>query len=93
MALRVIKLSRWAKLNEASDPENPRAVNGPSPGGVAAELGISRQAVHKAIRSGLLDAVKVVLDDDPERMVMFIVTPYSVRNYKLVRQHRANSAA
>jgi len=88
MALRVMKLSRWAKLNGRYAPDDPRCVAGPSPGGVAAELGISRQAVHKAIHRGDLDAVKVVADDDPDRMLMFFVTQHSETRYKLMREAR-----
>lgn len=93
MALRVMKLSRWSKLNDVHPLEDPRAVNGLSPGGVAVELGISRQAVHQAIARGDLDAVKVVADHDPDRMVMFNVTQHSVGRYRQLREARRRATA
>jgi hypothetical protein len=44
-------LSRLAFADGSEDK-----VVGPSPGGAAAELGVSRQAVHRAIDRGTLDA-------------------------------------
>ena len=55
MAWREMELLAWAKaLVEDKD------VNGDSPGGAAARLGVTRQYVHKLIDQGELDAVRVV---------------------------------
>ena len=55
MAWREMEVLQWAKaLVDEKD------VNGDSPGGAAARLGVSRQYVHKLIDQGELDAVRVV---------------------------------
>ena len=55
MAWREMELLAWAKaLTEDKD------VNGDSPGGAAARLGVTRQYVHKLIDEGELDAIRVV---------------------------------
>jgi hypothetical protein len=62
-------------------------VNGPSPGGAAAELGMSRQSVHRAISRGTLDAwyvavgVRRVFDD-----FYIFVTAESIERYKANRR-------
>jgi hypothetical protein len=55
MAWREMELLAWAKaLVEDKD------VNGDSPGGAAARLGVTRQYIHKLIDQDELDAVRVV---------------------------------
>ena len=55
MAWREMEVLAWAKaLVDEKD------VNGDSPGGVAARLGVSRQYIHKLIDQGELDAIRVV---------------------------------
>ena len=55
MAWREMELLAWAKaLTEDKD------VNGDSPGGAAARLGVTRQYVHKLISEDELDAIRVV---------------------------------
>lgn len=55
MAWREMELLQWAKaLVDGKD------VNGDSPGGAAARLGVTRQYVHKLIDEDELDAVRVV---------------------------------
>lgn len=55
MAWREMEILQWAKaLVDEKD------VNGDSPGGVAARLGVSRQYVHKLIDADTLDAIRVV---------------------------------
>lgn len=56
---------------------------GLSPGGVSAYLGISRQAVHYAIRHDLLDVITVI-DADGE-VVAKIIPMKSVLRYKQLR--------
>ena len=55
MAWREMEVLQWARaLVDEKD------VNGDSPGGAAARLGVSRQYVHKLIDQGELDEVRVV---------------------------------
>jgi excisionase family DNA binding protein len=55
MAWREMELLAWAKaLTEGKD------VNGDSPGGAAARLGVTRQYIHKLIDQNELDAIRVV---------------------------------
>lgn len=55
MAWREMELLDWARSLVAD-----KDVNGDSPGGVAARLGVTRQYVHKLIDQGELDAIRVV---------------------------------
>lgn len=57
-----------------------------SPGGAAAELSISRQAVHLAIDRGYLDAWRVMYCGE---LHSICVTPASVARYKASPQRRA----
>lgn len=85
MAWKRIKYSKWVEGIESSP--NPENFNGDSPGTVASELEISRQAVHQAIRRGDLDAWRVERDKTGE-LVAIYVTPESVRRYKALRKLR-----
>lgn len=83
MAERTISMSKWVREAERLATEGrPFRMNGPSPGGAAAELGITRQAVHKAIKEGRLDAWRVVADGDKDRLVSIIVTGESLERRK-----------
>jgi hypothetical protein len=60
-------------------------VGGPSPGGAAGELGMSRQAVHRAISRGTLDAWYV-----PDGKEFYVyVTEESIKRYKKSGRRRA----
>jgi hypothetical protein len=84
MAQKTITMKAWIKLTRKDTSPNNRATNGPSPGGVAAELGITRQAVHQAIERGDLDAWRIV--DDSTGRLRAIVIPYeAVLRYKEIR--------
>jgi hypothetical protein len=79
MAERTISMSKWTReADRYATEKRPFRMNGPSPGGAAAELGISRQAVHKAIKDGRLDAWRIVADGDPERLLGIIITGESL---------------
>jgi hypothetical protein len=82
---RYLALSRVAHSNGC-----PHKVDGPSPGGASAELGISRQAVHRAIDRGTLDAwyVKMVGEGGSAEFYVF-VTGESIRRYKASGRRRA----
>lgn len=85
MAWTQISLTKWHEMLESS--EDPADYNGPSPGGVAAELGISRQSVHKAIERGDLDAWRVVRDKTSS-LVAIVIKPATLERYKAVRALR-----
>lgn len=88
MAIRKMKMRAWQKASAAAlDKPLWDKLNGASPGGLAAELGISRQAVHQAVHRGLLDAV-IVVDDHSEELRLFMIPQYSVEAYKARRAAR-----
>jgi hypothetical protein len=84
--IRKMQLSTWSKLTESALGKPAwKQLNGPSPGGVGAILGISRQAVHKAVKRGDLDAVVVY---EGTRLRMFMVTEDSIESFKAKRERR-----
>ena len=88
MAIRKMKMSAWQKANAAAlNKPSWSKLNGASPGGVAAELGISRQAVHKAIHRGDLDAL-IVQDDVTDELRLFMVLQPSIEAFKAKREQR-----
>ena len=58
-----------------------------SPGGAAAQLGISRQAVHKAIHRGDLDAI--IINDDDGKLRLFMIPDASLQAFAERRSRRA----
>lgn len=79
---RKMQLATWQKMLEKAAA--PRAeLQGVSPGTAAAELGISRQAVHDAIARGRLEAIEV---RDGEQLVMFLIPQHSIEEYKRTRR-------
>jgi hypothetical protein len=63
---------------------------GPSPGGAAAELGMSRQAVHRAIERGTLVAWYVATPSEKGAIKFYIfVTEESIKRYKASGRRRA----
>lgn len=76
-----MQLATWQKVLEKA--AGTRAdLQGVSPGTAAAELGISRQAVHDAIRRGRLEAIEV---RDGKDLVMFLIPQRSLDDYKATR--------
>lgn len=71
----------YSELVAATPADRLSEVNGPSPGGAAAELGITRQAVHRAIKRDALQAYKL---SNHGKTVAIIVPSASIENY---RQH------
>lgn len=66
-----------------STPEDKRSeVNGPSPGGAAGRLGISRQAVHDAINRDTLHGFYITRNG---RMVAIIIPDAEIARYR--REH------
>ena len=88
MAIRKMKMLAWQKATAAAlGKPSWQALNGRSPGGVADELGVSRQAIHNAVHRGQLDAVLVV-DDRTEELRLFMIPEPSLEAYKARREQR-----
>lgn len=77
MTLRKMNFADWERLVHISEGQRAKLL-GWSPGGAAAEIGISRQAIHEAIRRGTLDAVAVY---EGKRLRMFMIPDESLRHY------------
>ena len=86
MALRKLSLSRFEKLTAESEHERAKLLGGYSPGYVAAKLGISRQAVHKAIHRGDLDAI--IVNGDDGHLRAFLVPDESIERFAAARAAR-----
>jgi len=85
MAIRKVNMRRWHQLVEETDRHRAELL-GWSPGGAAAELGISRQAVHAAIRRGDLDAV--VINGDDGKLRAFMIPDASLKAFAERRSQR-----
>ena len=59
MAYKIVSFEEFTKNQFTQGDDYDQTMNGLSPGGAAAELGITRGGVHKAIDRGLLEAFKV----------------------------------
>lgn len=79
MTVKRMQLKQWQRLNEAGDPIVQDLSSGRSPGGAAAELGITRQAVHKAIKRGSLDALAVY---DGTKLRFYTISHASLQRYR-----------
>lgn len=86
MALRKMNVKLWEKLTSESQAHRAKLL-GWSPGGAAAELGITRQAVHKAIRRGDLDAV--IVNNFEGQLTMFMIPDASLQAFKAKREKLA----
>lgn len=89
MATKQIQMKQFLQRLEAGDPTLLDFSVGPSPGGAAAELGISRQAVHKAIKRGDLDAITIKRGD---KITCYYVGRASLDRYKKFMQMRQRAA-
>lgn len=90
MAVKTLSYKRWRAMIESADlsPASKSAVpNGYSPGGAAAELGISRQAVHKAMREGRLDAFHIPAPDS-NRSGYYLIPQKALDAFKRHRKQR-----
>jgi len=75
--------------HEAQHAEDPEQTwNGFSPGGAAAKLGITREAIHRGISRGAITAIRV---HDRNRKLRFIHIPE--REIEHYRQHHLNWAS
>ena len=82
--IKKLTVSQWQHLTSKSE-KHLAELSGTSPGGAAAELGISRQGVHKAILRGDLDMIHVV-DDNRGKLVMNMIPAASIKAFKAKRQ-------
>lgn len=85
MAVRTMNSQTWQKLTEVSEAQRAQLL-GWSPGGAAAQLGISRQAVHKAIHRGDLDAV--IVNNEDGKLSMFMIPDASLQAFKAKRMNQ-----
>lgn len=85
MSARRMQVERWERLTEAGDPSLQNFSLGPSPGGAATELGISRQAVHEAIQRGDLEALAVYKGT---RLLFYTISRSSLERFKAIRAAR-----
>ena len=79
MHLRKVQLKDLEQLAETADPTMQDFLRGPSPGGAATQLGISRQRVHQLIKEGKLAAVGVY---DGRKLVCFNISRQSIAAFK-----------
>jgi len=85
MAIRKVNSRRWQQLMSESEALRAKLL-GWSPGGTASQLGISRQAIHKAIHRGDLDAV--IVNNDDGRLSMFMIPDSSLQAFKAKREQK-----
>src|SRR5882762_1069117 len=89
MATKSMKLGVFRKHEERADlRRRDRATAGVDPVSAAALLGMTRQAVHKAIAAGHLDAYRIVAEDNPKKTLFIVVTHASIKAYRFVRRRR-----
>lgn len=87
MAIRKMTMLQWQKATAAAlGKPSWGNLNGDSPGGVASQLGISRQAVHKAVHRGDLDAV--LITGMAGQLKMFMIPQDSVEAFKAKRDQK-----
>lgn len=55
---------------------------GPSPGGAAGLLGITRQGVYSAVKRGSLDMVRLTVNYDGKPRVNLYITQASIERYR-----------
>jgi hypothetical protein len=57
--VKTIQFPDWVRLMDSESDTPDELPNGWSPGGAAEFVGMTRQGIHYAIRSGALDAIRV----------------------------------
>ena len=62
-----------------------------SVGAICGELGVTRHAVYDLVRRGRLDAIRLVSDRAPRRLLAFLITAESVGRYRATRYQRMAS--
>lgn len=82
--IKKLTVRQWTALTSEGEAALA-SLSGTSPGGAAAELGITRQAVHKAVLRGDLDMIHVI-DERTGKLVMNMIPPDSIKAFKLKRK-------
>jgi len=77
-----LTLTQWDELVEKGDPLVEK-IKGPSPGGAASELGVTRQRIHDLIRRGKLDATAVYKG---RKLLFYMVSDQSIERQKKARR-------
>lgn len=77
-----------AKLSDPTFAELFRASS--SPGAVSQELGVTREALYDLMRRGRLDAIRLVSDSRPRRLLAILIPAAAVRRYRETRYKRAS---
>jgi excisionase family DNA binding protein len=93
MAVKTLSYQRWREMiedAESGSADSSTVPNGFSPGGAAAELGVSRETIHRAIKRGTLDAYMVPMPGG--RPGMYFITPEALAAFAK-RPHRAPALA
>jgi len=75
MAVRKMQLKDWQAATSGRRPHLAQLL-GWSPGGAAAEAGVSRQRIHQLIKAGRLDVIEV---RDHGSLVMYMIPYPSLR--------------
>lgn len=90
MTAKIMRLGTFQKRKEPKKAplKTDSSMNGMDPVSAGNVLGISRQAVWKAIEAGNLDAFKIVSEEDPSKVLFTVVTHESIERYQFVRRHR-----
>ena len=75
-----MEMSEWVqKVHSAPSEAAAKAFNGRSPGGVASYLGISRQAVHDAIKRDRMNAWRLTRDG---KLTAILIPDHEVEYYR-----------
>lgn len=90
MSMRTMTFAQWEKhcVTHYGDPSQ---CGGVSPGGVAAELELSRQAIHKAMDRGDLDGWRVVRSALDRTTLMILITEASISRYRKLLGYRGRA--
>lgn len=87
--IRSMTIDEWEReTKRVRSPAKRARLHGPSPGRAAEEMGVTRQAVHRAIERGTLDALRVTYDEDGEKLAFMIITEASFERYQKARSYR-----
>jgi len=75
-----MEMYEWLReVHKAPSEAAAKAFNGKSPGGVASDLGISRQAVHDAIKRDRMSAWRLTRDG---KLVAILIPDHEVDYYR-----------
>jgi len=82
VSIRRMSYDAWAEaLARTHGKPDFASYMGASPGGAAAELGVSRQRIWQLLKDGRLDLV-MLADDDKAKVSAWVVTKASMERYR-----------